>query len=401
MRLRSSNAFWLLKNGLVYTYPSLKDDVTCDVLIVGGGITGALMAFQFSSEGYSTVLIDKHDVSFGSTAATTAMLQYELDRPLFQLIETLGTEIAVDIYSAGVVAIHRLGSLIASRGIECGFAFKKSLYIARNDQDRRMLTREFEAREKNGLDVKWISEKDMLNQFGVVGSGGILSGVGATADAYKLSHELLQHSIVNHGLRVFDHTGLVETRYEGELNIAITDDRFKINARHMVYATGYETQSFLNDKIVDLNSTYVTISEPLDEMPPGFANTIFWTTDKPYLYMRSTIDNRILIGGEDESMSDPNKRDALIDAKEKVLIEKMERVMPYLNIVPDFSWAGTFGVTKDALPYIGPHADFPRCHFVLGFGGNGITFSVLGMDIISDAIAGRPNKFLEYFRFNR
>src|SRR5262245_45924416 len=135
MKLRSENAFWLLKNGILNTYPSLREDTSCDVLIVGGGITGALIGFQLSSEGYRIVLIDKSDVAFGSTSATTAMLQYELDKPLYELIDLIGRESAVEIYKSGADAIRNLGTLISRLGIECGFRFKDSLYLASKSGD--------------------------------------------------------------------------------------------------------------------------------------------------------------------------------------------------------------------------------------------------------------------------
>jgi glycine/D-amino acid oxidase-like deaminating enzyme len=157
----------------------------------------------------------------------------------------------------------------------------------------------------------------------------------------------------------------------------------------------------LKDQVVDLNSTYAFVSEPLEEIPASLHETIFWNTEKPYLYMRVTPDNRILVGGADEKFKDTSRRDRLIDKKEKSLLKGIQRVLPGLSLIPDFTWAGTFGVTKDALPYIGAHPDFPNSYFVLGFGGNGITFSVMGMKILSDAMAGRPNKLLRYYRFNR
>ncbi|HET6543963.1 MAG TPA: FAD-dependent oxidoreductase, partial [Chryseolinea sp.] len=96
MKLRSSEAYWLLKNGIINSYPSLRENLTCDVLIIGGGITGSLIAFQLSGEGYKVVLIDKRDVSLGSTCATTALLQYEIDEPLYRLINKVGEQAAVD-----------------------------------------------------------------------------------------------------------------------------------------------------------------------------------------------------------------------------------------------------------------------------------------------------------------
>jgi glycine/D-amino acid oxidase-like deaminating enzyme len=117
--------------------------------------------------------------------------------------------------------------------------------------------------------------------------------------------------------------------------------------------------------------------------------------------MRTTDDCRFLIGGEDEEFRDPEKRDELLTAKSKKLEKDYEKVFQNDQFITDFSWAGTFGETKDGLPYIGTHPDFKRSYFVLGFGGNGITFSVTGMDMVSDWLAGKSNPLTPYFAFGR
>jgi len=74
MDLKSYEPFWLIKNGLPASYPSLKHNATCDVLVVGGGITGSLIAHQCIQDGYDTILIDKREIANGSSSATTSML---------------------------------------------------------------------------------------------------------------------------------------------------------------------------------------------------------------------------------------------------------------------------------------------------------------------------------------
>ena len=80
MDLRSGCSFWLLKNGILADYPSLKHDESCEVVILGGGITGALVAYYLTQEGVETILIDKRDIGAGSTAASTALLHLHLGR---------------------------------------------------------------------------------------------------------------------------------------------------------------------------------------------------------------------------------------------------------------------------------------------------------------------------------
>ena len=72
-----------------------------------------------------------------------------------------------------------------------------------------------------------------------------------------------------------------------------------------------------------------------------------------------------------------------------------------MDFVTDFSWAGTFGETVDGLPYIGAHPDFPHSYFVLGFGGNGISFSAIGMDMVKSMLDKTTHPLDHYFRFGR
>lgn len=66
-----------------------------------------------------------------------------------------------------------------------------------------------------------------------------------------------------------------------------------------------------------------------------------------------------------------------------------------------YSWAGTFGETKDGLAYIGSPAERPDAYFALGYGGNGITMSMIAARIITDLYLGRPNPDARLFRFDR
>ena len=112
-------------------------------------------------------------------------------------------------------------------------------------------------------------------------------------------------------------------------------------------------------------------------------------------------DGRILIGGEDEAFRDPKRRDALINKKTDKLLKSFYKYLPEEQFYVDFSWAGTFGETKDGLPYIGVHKAYPNSYFVLGFGGNGITFSVTGMEMASAWLSQKKHPLEEWFRFGR
>lgn len=157
----------------------------------------------------------------------------------------------------------------------------------------------------------------------------------------------------------------------------------------------------IKDKFVDLISTYAIVGEVSEDDHSHLSETLFWNTAEPYNYFRTTDDNRVLIGGEDEEFVDAQKRDSLIGAKAEKLEKTLKKLLPSIKFRTDFTWAGTFGETKDGLPYIGEHPNFPSAYFVLGFGGNGITFSVIGMDMLAANLNGDKHPLDEYFRFRR
>jgi glycine/D-amino acid oxidase-like deaminating enzyme len=117
--------------------------------------------------------------------------------------------------------------------------------------------------------------------------------------------------------------------------------------------------------------------------------------------MRTTKDNRIIIGGRDEEFFSQIKRDKLIPHKTKQLQNDFKKMFPHIPFKAEFSWAGVFGSTKDGLPYIGAYEKIPNSFFALGFGGNGITFSQVAGEIIASLIKGKKNKDAELFSFER
>lgn len=154
MKLRSTETFWPIKNAMDTSYPSLDADITTPVLIIGGGITGALIAYKLISEGKKVVLVDKRDICNGSTAASTALLQYEIDISLHELIEKRGFECAVSSYKNCEKAIFDLKKIIDTIKSDCQFEFKKSIYFCSLKKDVPFLQREFKARKENGFKVK-------------------------------------------------------------------------------------------------------------------------------------------------------------------------------------------------------------------------------------------------------
>lgn len=400
MRLRTYESFWLLKNGLLYSYPSLHEDLKAEIVVIGGGITGALISHALVKSGHKVLLLDKRDIGHGSTSATTSMLQYEIDVPLYKLAEMIGEDAATKCYKAGIEAIHEIEQLIGEENIDCGFERKQSLYIAHNKKSANWLKKEFQIRQKHDLGVEWLDATDVKNIYGLISYGAIRSNTGASIDAYKLAHELI-HKNTKRGLTVYDQTNIEKFNF-GKDGVEINlENGKKVVCKKIVFCSGFETLEMIKENIADLFSTFACVSEQGIEVNRNLHDTLIWDTANPYLYMRSTKDGRLLVGGEDSRFNSGPFRERQKRAKSKSLVKKLQKLIPGINFIEDFNWAGVFGSTKDGLPYIGEHPKFPNALFVLGFGGNGITFSIQGMKMIDDLLAGNENELLHYYRFGR
>ena len=86
MELRTGEPYWAIRNGLLQSYPPVRSDQSAEVVVLGAGITGALVARALALEGADVLVVDRHDVGMGSSAASTGLLQYATDRSLTSLI---------------------------------------------------------------------------------------------------------------------------------------------------------------------------------------------------------------------------------------------------------------------------------------------------------------------------
>jgi glycine/D-amino acid oxidase-like deaminating enzyme len=404
MDLRSGHAFWPIRDGLMRTYPALAHNERTDVAIVGAGITGALAAYELATAGADVVVVDRRDVASGSSAATTGLLQYATDTTLTELISHVGEPAGVRAYRLGLQAIDRIEALCdtlsASSGDDCGFTRRPSLYLASTAADVPTLRREYALRRDHGFDVDWLDRGAIEGRYGFSAPGAIYGRGDGEIDCYAFTHRLLA-AAREKGARIYDRTNVEHLRHDRN-GIALTvDGGHTIRARQLVCAAGYETSRYLRRKTGTLSSTWAFVSEPVDAFPMWQDRCLIWETARPYLYMRTTDDNRVLIGGEDEPFSTSHTSLTLLAKKTRRLLALARRKFPVLPLAVAYSWAGTFASTDDGLPFIGQVREHPDTWFALGYGGNGITFSMIAARLIRDAWLGQPNPDAGIFAFSR
>jgi len=399
--LTSGQPFWTTKDGIPNSYTELDQSLEVDVVILGAGISGALIAHSFAKAGVKVAVIDKRRIAHGSTSASTALLQYEIDTPLSELKEMIGKEQAERAYQLCGEAITKVGQVAQTYQHGCTFKEVPSIFLAAKEKDFKFLQKEFEARKEAGFAVSWLTKEQLQSEYNVNAYAAIRSELGGQIDPYMLSHSILEE-LQEEGHYVFERTDIDTDNIETENGIMlITKTGYTIKAKKLVFATGYESQSFLKEKIVTLKSSYAFVTEKIEGEEIWKDNALLWDTNEPYIYARTTHDNRILIGGGDIISKNMFIRNFRMKSRINKLIKDFKTYMNRDDIKVAFSWTGTFGETKDGLAYIGESPEWKNCYFALGFGGNGITYSALAGDFLVKLYKGEQPKDLELFRFGR
>lgn len=396
--LHGGRSPWFARSG----HPSrldVRENLKCDALVVGAGITGSLVAERLTRQGLDIVIIDREWPGRGSTAASTSMLLWEIDQPLVQLSEAYGFERAARAYRASLDAVAGLKLLVGRLGIACDMREKNSLYLAAGE-DNASLLEEHCWRARAGLPGDFLDHGTLLDSFGFARTGAIVSSGAADADPVQLAHGMLR-TAVSHGARLFKGEAVAFDPAGRAVNVGLANGR-EIEARSVVMATGYVMPDIVRSTVHKVSSSWAiaTTPQPQNAWSDG---VLIWEDATDYLYARTTHAGRIIIGGEDSTeIVEPEARDRLIPQKSRLLVQRLAALWPRATTTGiDFRWAGTFGTTADGLPLIGPVPGCGRVYAAYGYGGNGITFSFLAARLIGDLIAGKTSPLLRDFAIDR
>ena len=397
--LRAGRPVWFAYRAPSVPAGKLTHDIKTDVLVIGMGISGAMIAEALTAAGLDVVCIDRRGPLKGSTPATTALVQFEIDVPLTRLANMIGLADAERAWRRSRLAVSNLAGRIAELGISCDVRHTGSLYLAGNALGAGELREEAEARGRAGIRGTYLTASQLRDTFGMERDGAIRSGENLSLDPRKLTAGLFARALERKArfYAPVEATGMEDGRDEVVVH---TSRGPTITAAHVVLATGYELMNMVPSSTHSIISTFAIATRPQKAaIWPGAP--FIWEASDPYLYARATPDGRVICGGEDEDFSDEARRNDLLPAKAARIAAKLKALFPRLDTTPEFAWTGSFGTTTTGLPYMGAITGHPRVFAALGYGGNGITFSQIASELISTAIAGDKDTDASLFAFGR
>jgi len=380
-RLRSGQPLWLQRPAhSARRYPTVSGAHATSVAIVGGGMTGALIAHAFASAGIATTVLEAEMAGCGSTAASSALLLQEPDLELTKLIDRYGMHSGRRIWQLSHDSVDGLITLLRGLRIPCDLELSDSVYFASHEQAVARLRAEHELRQRCGFDGTWLGPAALRRTTGIAGPGAIRTRGSAQFDPYRACLGVLS-AAAKAGAKVFERSQVRRIVTDGNRVHLRTRDA-SIECDQVVIATGYATPRFrpLAGRF-RMYRTYVLVTEPLsarERRQLGFSNVMVWDADRPYHYARWTPGHRLLLGGGDRLVRPGAGRLQQHRTAVAELRGWFEEKLPVISAIGTAcTWEGLFATTPDSLPYIGPHRRYPRHWFALGYGGNGMTFGFL------------------------
>jgi glycine/D-amino acid oxidase-like deaminating enzyme len=373
----------------------VKSDMDADVVIVGSGFTGLTCALFLAREhGIKATVLEANRVAWGCSTRNGGQGQNASGRlTRSQWIARWGQETALRLHAEIREGFDRFSDLVQE--IDCDAQPGGHLYIAHRQRTLERLRAEseicnrvfgYETRilDRATLDAEWVREAEAV--------GALHEPLGTGVNPAKLVFSYLRAARAA-GAKVHPASPVLGIRRENGLFRVSTPGGI-VRARAVVIATGgYTGQGLhktLRNKIMPiLSNSMVTRPLTSSELEATGFRTRQVITDTRVLryYYRLLPGNRLQIG----SRSAITGADAANPKHLEVLTDGLARKFPALaGIEIDYSWWGWVDVSHDMMPRIVQPNPAEPLFYGLGYGGNGVSYSVQAGWRLAELAAGRP-----------
>ncbi len=388
MEFLSGERYFYSINKKLKKYSYLNKNINCDILIIGGGINGAILNYHLSKK-YDVVLVEKSRIGANLTSMATALLEYQLDSFKTDLESNLTTDEIVSCYKLGLNSIDKIEKIVKKLKNTCHFNKRPTLIFSNSEKDKKEMYEEYLFRKNYGFDCEFITKEN--NPFNFELNSGILcNNGGAEFDPYLFTKMMIQDS--NNQNRIFENTEIIEINKCTNGYICKCKYGETIFCREVVLATGFNF-SLTNANICTRFISYSIVTNKLKEITIQ-NNTLIQDFISPYHYLRKLPDERLIFGGEDTKIKDK------IDVKKandkyQNLLKILQNMFPNFKekIKIDYCFCGAFGMTENNMGLIG--RDSNGIINFLSCGANGIINAFKGVEIVENLLKNIPTKIYE------
>lgn len=399
--------FWTSVDEVPAVYPWLSKYEQCDVLIIGGGIAGALAAYRFSSSGIDTVLVSRSPVGFGTSAFSAGTMEYDNGLSLSALGKMIGKGDAVRCFQLFSEALDQVEAICKELPPEVHFVRRDCLNFSSEEEDEALFHTEYLMRRHNDFDVDYMEQSNTRESYSFPVRAGILSkGLAAELDPYFFLQALLAKA-AEQGCRVYENTAVTEMDITTDHVVCNTATGRTVTAKKVIMATGCEQNEYVK-VLAGKRSAFTSVTRPIKTLS-GYDTRAILRDNDANVRIRTTPENRLIISGQDSSVVGANGKIANLVGSPKLALFRHGQLEQHLEemfcgmdpLDYDYRFSAAYGYTADGLPVIGKHRHFDHLYFNMASGPDGILSAELASRLLLALYQGDHREEERLFSPNR
>ena len=372
-------------------FDELKEDLVCDVCIIGGGITGISIAYKLAKSGLDVVILERDKLAGKTTGNTTGKITSQHDLFYKYLIDSKGINFAKGYLDANEYAIADIKNIIEQENIECDFEIQSSYVYTQDKNEVQKIKDEVESLHKLDFPAKYVTDSPLPLKI----SAGIEFPNQAQFNPRKYIIGLY-NSILNSGGKIYENTKVYDVEKVEKNYITYTKNN-KVISKYVVLACHYpfiNAPGFYFLKMYQSTSYAIAVDTKTDLFPGMYINT-----KEPILSFRTINHNGkrlLLIGGNGHKTGENIE----LGNRYELLENTAKNLYPDSEIL--YRWSTEDCISLDKIPYIGSFSNLmPNMFVATGFKKWGMTTSNISSNIITDKILGKENPYEDIFTATR
>lgn len=397
MNLTQGNIFWKDDMKIKYSYPYLTNDISCDILVVGGGISGALSAYYQAKQGYKVVVIEKNLIGYSSTLENMGAMYSVPDTINYtkknaneiKRLDTLMRDAKTEL---GKIVEDMENSGCNLEYTECNF-----LNFSSKVTGKFALSKLYESELAKGKGVSLVEQNSVLDIYSAVE----YKNQGIILNPYIFCQELIHMLSLMPNVEVYENTCAESINSKDQEVEVQTTNRFKVHASKVILATGVDMLKFLKEDMVEVYKSYNVVAKLKNDLKCA----PFVAKENGTEKIIRVTHTHVILNGEDTKITlkagDSVYEERMGSGKYKKLYASLSKLIAVDNFKIKNCFFGLYLQTSDGLPVVDEIDNMPNVYCNLGVGKNGILHNVMGAGMLKNIYSDCYTKDMYMFRINR
>lgn len=384
-------------------FPAFRGVITHPVVVVGGGMSGAMTAYACASAGLNVILLEAERIGLGGSGRATGILSGEGAVDYREVEARHGKRAARAMFDAMHSAPRELAAAIKRIGIRAGFELADHYRLLTPGVSDKMIRRELSARQNAGLKTSWVTPGAIARIASIESGGALRLPDAGFVDPFKLTLGFL-NAAIKRGAKVYEKSRIKKITFTRKTATAYLDGG-AITTTNLAICIGEPTSLFKPLKRhLRQEDRYAVLTEPLPaavRAQLGQRSAVLTDADTPPHHLWFTADHRALFAGADQKRPPDRLRDKILIQRTGQLMYELSRMYPSISgAAPAYGWDVPLTHSIDGVMYAGSHRNFPFHHFAFGTLHDPAR-AYLASRIILRSVVGKTTKEDEYFSFAR